>query len=223
MHQKTHTFQQGVEQHGSMLFDHKHDTVCIDGVCREREMVRMHPEQPPTPEMVIETPRGVVLMLPSQRMNPFLAMRRMPMPPAVAMEMPCPEEELKAAQVGPLMDLAPPSVVPRPGPAQVEINKPAFIACVSLAAAALALGTITVLRVMMQGSAPVVEDRPFTDMAVPLAAAGESAAVPLPAPAVRKAAQVEQATEEPAPAPAAEPEVAFNFKPSVGTWLAVRQ
>lgn len=122
----------------------------------------------------------------------------------------------------PYSELALASVVPRPGPRQVEINAPALLMCISLAALALGLGAMTVVHVMMSGSAPVVEDRPVVDMAVPLA--GSSVEVAAALPAARKSTKKVQQKEK-TPAAVAEPAVVrapFHFKPSVGTWLLAR-
>eukprot|EP00929_Paragymnodinium_shiwhaense_P063870 TRINITY_DN31960_c0_g2_i1.p1 TRINITY_DN31960_c0_g2~~TRINITY_DN31960_c0_g2_i1.p1 ORF type:complete len:249 (+),score=59.42 TRINITY_DN31960_c0_g2_i1:98-844(+) len=210
MHQETHTVKTGFEQHGDMITRSRSDVVCVDGICREREVTRfgMAPQQI---EQVPEwPPQHIVLMLPSERENPFLRGALFPQPK--------PEPEVQE-----IMIAAPASIVPRPGPAQVEINLPALIGSAFLAITALALGFAAVFSVMRGGSEVEARERPFADMAVPLAAAGEAADAILPAPgAVKRSTEVAEvpAVEE---VPAVVAEAPFHFKPSVGTWLVARQ
>lgn len=203
-----------------MMMRTQTETVCADGRCHERQSISMSPRDPE-------------LLMAYDYYYDY------------DYNEPCTHSTVEKKP--PYAELALASVVPRPGSRQVEINAPALLMCISLAALALGLGAMTVVHVMMSGSAPVAEDRPVVDMAVPLAGSSSSVEVAAALPAARKATKKAQQKEkkpgavaEPAgkaakkkvqqkektPAVVAEePAVVrapFHFKPSVGTWLLAR-
>lgn len=180
---------------GSMVQRSHSEIVCIDGMCKERDSITLTSgggQQQLRGSGCGGGRGGVILLLPGSG-----------------------PEKNYARQVE-----APPTFVPRPGPAEIDINANAARLGVVLAVAAILASILTTMRVLCTASSRTVEAREVSltrgPLAEPLALSQDIPMSVLP-PAAVKATVVEEDC-----GCGKAKEAAFQFRPSVGTWLSTR-